>query len=200
MTPRAFAPESLPLLKPLSCHAIAVASDPGAPCCAAIEPICDAVRRPGDAAGGADGTMVRAGAGADDVTGEPVGSLMTVPASSGLFGSSPFMNAICDIGTRLRAARPDSVSPGRTLYAPIGAGAAAVVAAGAADVPAPPAAGRRSVVPASSGRLGSSPFTAARRGGETPLRAPVPPGGGPPRNPRPPPRGAPARGRGRVPA
>src|SRR3954451_13824645 len=139
MTPRAFAPESLPFLKPLSCHAIAVASDPGAPCWAAIEPICDAVRRPGDAAGGADGTMVRAGAGADDVTGEPVGSLMTVPASSGLFGSSPFMNAICWSGTRRRAARALGVSPGRTWWAPSGAGATEVAAAGAADAPAPPA-------------------------------------------------------------
>src|SRR3954452_20528862 len=115
MTPRAFAPESLALLKPLSCHAIAVASDPGAPCWVAIEPICDALRRPGDAAGGAAGTTVPSGAGADDVTGEPVGSLMTVPASSGFLGSSPFMNAICAIGTRLRAARADSVSPTRTL-------------------------------------------------------------------------------------
>src|SRR4051795_8567140 len=114
MTPRAFAPESIALLNPLSCHAIAVASDAGAPCWAAIELICDALRRPGDAAGGADGTIVCCGAGAEDVTGEPVGSLMTVPASSGLLGSSPFMNAICAIGTRLRAARALSVSPKRT--------------------------------------------------------------------------------------
>src|SRR3954453_9278334 len=75
MTPRALAPESIALLKPLSCHAIAVARDPGARCCAACEPICDAVRRPGVASGGAAGTIVRWGAGADAVTGEPVGSL-----------------------------------------------------------------------------------------------------------------------------
>src|SRR3954470_14553040 len=95
MTPRAFAPESIPLLKPLSCHAMAVASDPGAPCGPAIEPICEADKRPGAAAGGAAGTIVRAGAGADEVTGEPVGSLRTVPASSGFCVSTPFTNAIC---------------------------------------------------------------------------------------------------------
>src|SRR3954447_169149 len=114
ITPRAFAPDSIALLKPLSCQAIAVARDPGAPCWAAIEPICDALRRPELATGGAAGTTVRAGAGVDAVTGEPVGSLITVPASSGLLGSRPFMNAICDIGTRLRAASALSVSPGRT--------------------------------------------------------------------------------------
>src|SRR4051794_15083968 len=113
MTPRAFAPESIPLLKPLSCHAIAVARDPGAPCWAAIEPICEADSRPGAAAGGAAGTIVRAGAGADEVTGEPVGSLITVPASSGLLGSSPFMTAMCGGGPRLRAARELGVSPER---------------------------------------------------------------------------------------
>src|SRR3954464_9272393 len=58
MTPRAFAPESIPLLKPLSCHAIAVASELGAPCWAAIELICDALRRAGVAFGGASGTTV----------------------------------------------------------------------------------------------------------------------------------------------
>ena len=115
MTPRAFAPESIALLKPLSCHAIAVASELGAPCCAAIEPIWPALRRAGVASGGAEGTIVRCGAGALEVTGEPVGSLMTVPASSGLSGSRPFMNAICASGTRLRAARSLSVSPGRTV-------------------------------------------------------------------------------------
>src|SRR3954466_16434979 len=56
ITPRAFAPESIALLKPLSCQAIAVARDPGAPCWAAIEPICDALRRPGLPPGGAGGT------------------------------------------------------------------------------------------------------------------------------------------------
>jgi hypothetical protein len=103
------------LLNPLSCQAIAVASDPGAPCWAAIEPICDALRRAGVASGGAEGTIVRCGAGVDDVTGDPVGSLRTVPASSGLLGSRPFMNAICATGTRLRPASELSVSPGRTL-------------------------------------------------------------------------------------
>src|SRR3954447_11776065 len=86
MTPRALAPESIALLKPLSCQAIAAASELGAPCCAAIEPICEAESRPGVASGGAAGMFVRAGAGEEVVTGEPVGSLMTVPARSGLLG------------------------------------------------------------------------------------------------------------------
>src|SRR3954467_2221337 len=73
MTPRALAPESIALLKPLSCHAIAAASELGAPCCAAIEVIGGADSRPGGASGGADGTIVRAGAGEEAVTGEPVG-------------------------------------------------------------------------------------------------------------------------------
>src|SRR3954468_24287295 len=53
ITPRALAPDSIALLLPLSCQAIAAASDPGAPCWAAIEPTWPDVRRPGDAAGGA---------------------------------------------------------------------------------------------------------------------------------------------------
>src|SRR4051794_41958892 len=55
MIPRALALESTPLLKPLSCHAMAAASEPGAPWRAAIEPICVALRRAGVAAGGAAG-------------------------------------------------------------------------------------------------------------------------------------------------
>src|SRR5689334_15968921 len=190
MTPRALAPDSIALLLPLSCHAMAAASELGAPCCAAMEPIWPEVRRPGEATGGAAGTIVRAGAGVVATTGEPVGSLMTVPASSGLLGSRPFMNAICATGTRLRAASALKVSPGRTLYAPIGAGAADVMAAGAAEAPAPPAAGRCRVVPASSGRLGSRPLTAARRESETPLRAAMALSVSPQRTCRPPPDGA----------
>src|SRR4051812_36537467 len=99
MIPRAFADDSIALLKPLSCQAIAVASELGAPCCAAIEPMSDALRRPRAGAGAAAGTIVRCGAGVVAVTGEPVGSLMTVPASSGLLASRPFMNAIWPTGT-----------------------------------------------------------------------------------------------------
>src|SRR3954470_15882234 len=69
----------------------------------------------------------------------------------------------------------------------MGAGAADVVAAGAAEAPAPPAAGRCRVVPASSGRLGSRPLTAARRASETPLRAAIALRLSPQRTRRPPP-------------
>src|SRR3954467_7496183 len=100
ITPRALAPDSIALLLPLSCQAIAAASEPGAPCCAAIEPTWPDVRRPGEAAGGAAGTIVRCGAGLLATTGEPVGSLMTVPARSGLFGSRPFMKGIFPLPTR----------------------------------------------------------------------------------------------------
>src|SRR4051794_11309987 len=78
MMPRALADDSEPLVKPLSCQAIAVASEPGTPCCAAIEPMSDALRRPGVGAGGAAGTTVRCGAGVVAVTGEPVGSFRIV--------------------------------------------------------------------------------------------------------------------------
>src|SRR4051795_4245202 len=69
----------------------------------------------------------------------------------------------------------------------MGAGAADVVAAGAAETPAPPAAGRCRVVPASSGRLGSSPLTAASRASDTPLRAAIALRLSPQRTRRPPP-------------
>src|SRR4051812_30181458 len=118
MMPRALAPDSIALLLPLSCQAIAAASEPGAPCCAAIEPTWPDVRRPGEAAGGAAGAIVRCGAGVLATTGEPVGSLMTVPASSGLFGAGPFINANCAIGTRLRAAGAPGGAPGRGPRAP----------------------------------------------------------------------------------
>src|SRR3954454_25338880 len=69
----------------------------------------------------------------------------------------------------------------------MGAGAADVVAAGAAETPPPPAAGRCRVVPASSGRLGSSPLTSASRASETPLRAAIALRLSPQRTRRPPP-------------
>src|SRR4051794_6159204 len=68
----------------------------------------------------------------------------------------------------------------------MGAGAALVVAAGAAEAPAPPRAGRRSVVPASSGRAGPSPLAAASRDSDTPLRAAIPLSVSPRRTRRPP--------------
>src|SRR4051794_12988769 len=104
ITPRALAPDSIALLLPLSCQAIAAASDPGAPCWAAIEPTSPEERRPGDAAGGAAGAIVRCGAGVVATTGEPVGSLMTVPARSGLAGPRPVINPIRATRPRLRAA------------------------------------------------------------------------------------------------
>ena len=115
MTPRALAGEIIALLKPLSCHAMAAASDDGAPDCAASVPTCPAVRRPGEAMGAACGTIVRAGAGVVVLIAAPVGSLMMVPATSWEVGFSPFMYAIWAAGTRAAAARPLSVSPGRTL-------------------------------------------------------------------------------------
>src|SRR5207302_1078328 len=85
ITPRAFALETAPLLKPLSCQAIAFASEAETPSCEATWPICDAVRWPGVAFGVATGTIRRAGAGpgalaaaADAVS---LGSLRTVPLS-----------------------------------------------------------------------------------------------------------------------
>src|SRR3954465_8536925 len=93
MTPRALAPDSIALLLPLSCQAIAAASEPGAPCWAAIEPIWPDPWRPGEGAGGAAGGAKGGGAGVLAATGEPVGSLMTVPARSGFGGPRPFLNA-----------------------------------------------------------------------------------------------------------
>src|SRR3954453_803035 len=75
MIPRALAAEIIALLKPLSCQAIAAASDDGTPCCAASEPTCVASRRPTDATGEACGTIVRAGAGVVALIEAPVGSL-----------------------------------------------------------------------------------------------------------------------------
>ena len=75
MTPRALAGEIIALLKPLSCHAMAAASDDGAPDCAARVPTCPALSRPGEAIGAACGTIVRAGAGAVALIVAPGGEL-----------------------------------------------------------------------------------------------------------------------------
>src|SRR4051795_10614324 len=117
MTPRALAAETIALLKPLSCQAIALASEAGTPLAAATERTAEAPTRGGVGSGAAFGTIRVAGAGCAARTGAgaPVGSLITVPASSTPFGSSPFMAAIAPTDTRELAASPDSVSPGRTV-------------------------------------------------------------------------------------
>src|SRR3954467_14531461 len=88
MTPRALALETIALLKPLSCHAIAEASEAGTPLRPATMAMSEALTRPGVGAGGA-GTTVD---GAAEVvgTGAPVGSLSALPAMSGASGSRPF--------------------------------------------------------------------------------------------------------------
>src|SRR4051795_5938224 len=77
ITPRALAAETIALLKPLSCQAIAEASDAGTPLRLATMAMSAAVTRPGVGAGGAAGTT----AGAADVvgTGAPVGSFSGGP-------------------------------------------------------------------------------------------------------------------------
>src|SRR4051794_9792230 len=117
MTPRAFAPETIALLNPLSCQAIAAASDGETPYCAAIDCTSEALSRAGVGAGAAAGTT-RAGGGGSEAragVGDPVGSLITVPASSTPLRLSPFIAAIAAGDIRAVAARPDSVSPGRTV-------------------------------------------------------------------------------------
>src|SRR5688572_21984305 len=124
------------LLKPLSCHAIAAASEGETPCCEATDwmspaPTCVAVGT-GSAAGT---TGAGAGSAARSGVGAPPGSLITVPATSTPLGSSPFIAAIAAGETPAPAASPESVSPGRTVYAPCTAGAAE--GAGAAALPPP---------------------------------------------------------------
>src|SRR3954454_6699015 len=63
MTPRAFAPETIALLKPLSCQAMAAASEPGTPLRVATSLMSAAVTRPGVAAGAAAGAVVGGGEG-----------------------------------------------------------------------------------------------------------------------------------------
>ena len=119
ITPRALAAETIALLNPLSCQAIAVASDPGTPWLAAIEAISPALSRPGTGFGEACGaSAAETGpllAGALARTGEPVGSFSGWPISSIASGFRPFIAAIWATGRRLRDARAASVSPGRTM-------------------------------------------------------------------------------------
>ena len=117
MTPRALALETMLLLKPLSCQAIAVASEGETPCWAATVWTSAAPTRVAVGAGAACGTTVAAGAGcaARAGAGAPVGSLITVPATRMPLGSSPFIAAIASTETRAPAASPESVSPARTV-------------------------------------------------------------------------------------
>src|SRR5712671_1580234 len=109
ITPRALAAETIPLLKPLSCQAIAEASEAGTPLRLATIAMSAAVTRPGVGAGDAAGTT----AGAAEVvgTGAPVGSFSGEPAMIIASGDRPFMNAICWTETPERAARALRVSP-----------------------------------------------------------------------------------------
>src|SRR5918998_762331 len=123
MTPRALADDTIALLKPLSCHAIAAASEGETPCCAATDWMSAAPTCVGVGTGSAAGTTgAGAGSEARAGVGAPPGSLITVPATSTPSGSSPFIAAMSATGTPAPAARPESVSPGRTVYAPCTAG------------------------------------------------------------------------------
>ena len=106
------------MLNPLSCQAIAVASEGETPCGGGDGlHVGGAHARRGRLGRGDCGTTVAAGAGCEARAGAgaPVGSLITVPASSTPLGLSPFIAAIALTDTRAPAARPDSVSPGRTV-------------------------------------------------------------------------------------
>src|SRR5436190_13800182 len=117
ITPRAFALETIALLNPDSCHAIADASEAGTPLRAATAAMSAEVTRPVDAYGAACGTRVVAGAGCDAPAGagEPVGSFRTVPESRIPLGSSSFIAATALIGTRAVTAIAERESPGRTV-------------------------------------------------------------------------------------
>src|SRR6476661_6310658 len=107
MIPRALAPETIALLNPLSCHAIAAASEGETPYCEAIDPTSVADSRVGVGSGAAFGTTVVPGSGWDAPAGvgAPVGSLITVPASSGPSSESPFIVAMSAAETPAPAAR-----------------------------------------------------------------------------------------------
>ena len=93
IAPRALAGEIiLALLKPLSCHAMAAASDAGAPDCAVnVRHLDWGASRPGEAIGAACGTDVRLcrGGGVDGAA--PVGSSDHGPGDQLVFGFRPFM-------------------------------------------------------------------------------------------------------------
>src|SRR4029453_17850607 len=96
ITPRGLAEDTIELLKPLSCQAIAVASEGETPWAAATDCTSAGPTRVLGGPGAATGTPVAAGAGCEARAGAgaPVGSLMTVPAISRPLGLSPFIWAI----------------------------------------------------------------------------------------------------------
>ena len=83
ITPRALAEETIELLKPLSCQAMAAASEGETPCAAATFWMSTALTCCAVGAGAASGTTVVAGAGSAAWTGAgaPLGSFRTVPVS-----------------------------------------------------------------------------------------------------------------------
>src|SRR4051812_50052297 len=93
MTPRALAAETIALLKPLSCQAIALASEAGTPLAAATDWTAKAPTRGGVGSGAALGVTRGAGAGcaARAGAGAPAGSLVTGPAGRPPPGVSPFL-------------------------------------------------------------------------------------------------------------
>ena len=106
----------MPLLKPLSCHAIAAAREGDTPYCDATDWMSPAPRRVAVGSGPCAGTTRCDGSGSEARTGvgAPDGSLSTVPVRSGAVASRPLAAAICSVATPALAARPDSVSPWRT--------------------------------------------------------------------------------------
>src|SRR5687767_6604839 len=101
ITPRALAEDTIPLLKPLSCQAIAAASEGETPCSDATDWTSAAPSTVEVGAGLACGTTVCAGSGvaAPGGGGAPLGSFRTVPTGSRAFGSMPFMAAIASTET-----------------------------------------------------------------------------------------------------
>src|SRR3954469_3244715 len=113
ITPRAFAGDTTPLLKPLSWYAIAAASEPETPWPAAVWPISPEVVGGGVGDGAAWGMLC--GAAVEPVPAAPFGSFSAVPDRSGADGSRPFIHASSLVLTPERAAMPESVSPGCTV-------------------------------------------------------------------------------------
>lgn len=102
-----------------------------------------------------------------------MGIFRAVPAISSAFGSSPFIAAIALGATPERAASELSVSPGRTVYAPSGPGAAAGTALGGVALPAALAPGVAASAAAASATVGtfSAEPSTTRASGESPLYA-----------------------------
>src|SRR3954468_4237489 len=97
MIPRALATLTIALLNPLSCQAIAVASEAGAPLAPAIEPIWPALSRPGaPVAAPVAGTVAAGAAGvaAGAMAGGPAGRrLRRVAAMTKALGARPLAAA-----------------------------------------------------------------------------------------------------------